>query len=56
MTFDKELLYRFNKLYFLLGAEILLNHKFFGDSYGVLEMSEEESFQVKNNKDLKRVI
>lgn len=56
LTFDKELLYRFNGAVISTWCEILLNHKFFGDSYGVLEMSEEESFQVKNDKDLKRVI
>ena len=52
LVFDRERLYRFNGAVIATWWETLQNHSFLGTSYGILEMSSEDSFQVKSDKDL----
>lgn len=56
LVFEKERLFQFNGAVISTWWEILKNHRFFGDKYGILEMSKEESQQVKNEQDLKRIL
>jgi len=49
-------LYRFNGSIVATWWEVLQEHNLFGDKIAFIEMTEEESFQVKNISNLKEYL
>ena len=55
LTFEKERLYRFNGSLIATWFEILSNDNLFGDKISYIEMSTEDSTQVKSNSDFDKL-
>lgn len=49
LSYEREKLYRFNGSVIATWAEHILNGSLFGDKIGYIEMSNEDSFQIKSN-------